>query len=114
MLELQIPAASAAPVYCTLYHRTPGLTEIAEAELRALGGGHSPEPGIWLSSVPIRWATCGYAKAGGTQLAAAATLEALEAEVRTLRLAPTSFTIETLCLPQRRKGSTAAKVRVSD
>lgn len=105
--------AASGPVYCTVYERLPGFMEIAEAELAALGGGYSPEAGVWLSKAPIRWPTCGYARAAGQQLAAAATLEQLEAEVRALGLSAPSFCIETICLPHRRKGSTAAKARLS-
>ncbi|HEY3357632.1 MAG TPA: DNA methyltransferase [Polyangia bacterium] len=112
--QVQVPAAGPTSIYCTLYHREAGFTELAEAELRALGGGHTPEPGIWLSTVPIRWATCGYTCVGGRQLAFAATLDALAEEVRALRLAAPRFSVETRRVPRRRKGSTAAKTRVAD
>jgi predicted RNA methylase len=107
-----VPAAGPASIYCTLYHRGAGFTTLAEAELRALGGGYSPEPGIWLSPVPIRWATCGYTCVGGRQLAFAATLDALEEQVLALRLVAPRFNIETRRVPRRRAGSTAAKRRV--
>jgi predicted RNA methylase len=113
-LHVQVPATGPASIYCTLYHRDAGFTELAEAELRALGGGYSPEPGIWLSAVPIRWATCGYTCVGGRQLAFAATLDALEEEVLALRLVAPRFSIATRRVPRRREGSTAAKTRVGD
>lgn len=112
MTSLQ--AVQPAAVHCTLYHRNPGFIEIAEAELRTLGGGFAPESGIWLSDVPIAWATCGYAKAAGRQLAAAKTLEGLESDIRALNLSVATFNVETVSLPRRRSGSTDAKVRISD
>jgi predicted RNA methylase len=111
---VQVPAAGPASIYCTLYHRDAGFTELAEAELCALGGGYTPEPGIWLSPVPIRWATCGYTCGGGRQLAFAATLDGLEEQLRALRLVAPRFNITTRRVPRRRKGSMAAKTRVGD
>lgn len=112
---VQVPAAGPASLYCTLYHRDPGFTELAEAELRALGGGgHAPEPGVWISTVPIRWARCGYATAGGRQLASSATLDALEGELRALRLVAPRFSVEARRLPRGQPGSMAAKARVGD
>ena len=108
------PGAGPASIYCTLYHRDPGFTELAEAELLALGGGHSAEPGIWVSATPIRWAKCGYASVGGRQIACAATLDALEEELRALRLVAPRFNVETRRLPRRQKGSMVAKARVED
>lgn len=112
--QLRVPAAGPSSIYCTLYHRDPGFTELSEAELHALGGGHAAEPGIWLSPVPIRWATCGYGTIGGRQLAFAATLGALEEQLRALRLAAPRFSIEARCIPRRRGGSTVAKTRIGD
>lgn len=112
--QVQVPAPGPGAVYCTLYQRDRAFTALAEAELRALGGGYTPEPGIWLSTVPIRWAACGYARAGGRQLAAAATLDALEAALRALRLAAPRFDIEVRRVPRKVKGSTAAKARVGE
>jgi predicted RNA methylase len=111
---VQVPPAGADSVYCTLYHRDPGFAALAEAELRALGGGSSPEPGVWLSPVPIRWAKCGYAISGGRQLAASATLDALEEELKALRLGAPRFSIETRRIPRRRMGTTVAKTRIAD
>lgn len=104
-----VPAAGPASTYCTLYHRNPGLTDLAEAELRALGGGHAAEPGVWLSSRPIRWASCGFGNGGGRQLAFATTLEALEESVQALGLASRTFRIGVRCVPRSQKGSMAAK-----
>lgn len=100
--------------YCTLYHRDPGFVALAEAELAALGGGSSPEPGVWLSPRPIRWAACGYGIAGGRVLASAPTLDELCVETRALRLVTTRFAVEARCVPRRRKGSTVAKTRIAD
>lgn len=110
----QIPVAERNSLYCTLYHRAPGYGALAEAALGALGGGSSPEPGVWLSPIPIRWATCGYGIVGGRQLAFASTLELLEEELRALRLEATRFSIEARCLPRGRKGTIAAKTRIAD
>jgi SAM-dependent methyltransferase len=112
--QVQVPAVGPTSIYCTLYHRDPGFAALAEAELRALGGGHAAEPGIWISPTPIRWASCGYGSVGGRQLACAATLDALEDELRALRLAAPRFSVETRRLPRRCQGSTAAKIRVAD
>jgi len=112
--KIQVPAAGPASLYCTLYHRDPGFTELAEAELSALGGGHSPEPGVWISPVPIRWARCGYASGGGRQLASSATLDGLEGELRALGLAAPRFSIEARRVPRGQTGSMAAKVRVGE
>jgi hypothetical protein len=111
---VQIPDEGPAPVYCTLHHRDPGFLALARAELHALGGGYSAEPGVWLSSVPIRWAACGYGIAGGRQLAFATTLDALADRLRSLRLVAPRFSIATRRIPQRRKGATAAKTRIAD
>jgi predicted RNA methylase len=111
---VQVPAAGPASVYCTLYHREPGFAELAEAELRALGGGYTAEPGVWISTTPIRWATCGYGSGGGRQLACAATLDALEEQLRALRLVAPRFTVDTRRLPRWYEGSMAAKARVGD
>jgi predicted RNA methylase len=112
MPEVQVPAAGPASLYCTLYHRDPGFTALAEAELRALAGGHAAEPGIWISRVPVRWAQCGYASIGGRQLAFAPTLDELEVELRALRLVAARFSIETRRIPRRCPGTMAAKIRV--
>lgn len=112
--QVQVPPAGPASLYCTLYHRDPAFTELAEAELRAMGDGHTAEPGVWISTVPIRWARCGYAIAGGRQLASGATLDALEKELRALRLAAPRFSIEARRVPRRQTGSMAAKARVGD
>jgi predicted RNA methylase len=111
---VQVPEAGPASIYCTLYHRDPGFVELAEAELRALGGGYTAEPGIWISTTPIRWGRCGYASVGGRQLACATTLNALEEELRALRLVAPRFSVETRRLPRRHQGSMAAKTRVGD
>lgn len=112
--SVRVPAAGPDSVYCTLYHRDPGFVALAEAELFALGGGAAVEPGIWLSPVPIRWASCGFGTTGGRQLAAGATLDALAAELLAVRLAAPQFSIETRCVPRQQKGSLAAKRRVGD
>jgi predicted RNA methylase len=112
--QVQIPAAGPSSTYCTLYHRDPAFAALAEAELMALGGGGSPELGVWVSPRPIRWATCGYASVGGRQLACAATLEALEEELRALSLAAPRFSVDARCVPRRHQGSMAAKTRVAD
>lgn len=112
--QVEVPAAGPASIYCTLYHRDAGFIQLAEAELSALGGGYAAEPGIWISTRPIRWATCGYASLGGRQLAFAATLGALEEELRALRLAAPRFCVETRRVPRRLKGSMAAKALVGD
>lgn len=101
-------------MYCTLYHRNPGFTGLAEAELQELGGGYTHEPGVRISTTPIRWAACGYGRQGGRQLAFGTTLDVLEEELRALQLVAPRFNIETLRIPRRRKGSTAAKIRVAD
>jgi hypothetical protein len=108
-VPFQLPAAGPASTYCTLYHRDPGFADLAEAELRALGGGHAAEPGVWLSTTPIRWASSGYGNGGGRQLAFAPTLEALEERVRALDLASPTFSIAIRCVPRSQKGSMAAK-----
>ncbi len=101
-------------IHCTLYHREPGLQALAEAELYALGGGASAEPGVWLSPRPIRWASCGYGSAGGRQLAFAPTLDGLEASLRSLRLVAPRFCITARCLPRFYPGSSDARRRVAD
>jgi hypothetical protein len=110
----QSPAAEATARYCTLYHRDTGFAALAEAELRARGDGYSPEPGLWLSPRPIRWAACGYGRAGGQELAFAATLDELAEQLRALRIVAPRFCIETRTIPRRRKGSTAARRRLAD
>jgi len=101
--------SSPATTYCTLYHRDPAFSDLAEAELRALGGGHAAEPGVWLSTTPIRWAASGYGNGGGRQLAFAPTLDALEESVRALDLASPTFSVGIRCIPRTQKGSMAAK-----
>lgn len=64
--------------------------------------------------MPIRWARCGYAIVGGRQLASSATLDALEGQLRALRLAAPRFSIEARRVPRRQTGSMAAKARVGD
>jgi predicted RNA methylase len=113
MSHVQVLPAEPASVYCTLYHRDPAFTALAEAELLALGGGSTPERGIWLSPGPIPWADCGYGKANGRQLAFAATLDELTEVVRALRLHAPRFSIESHS-SQPRMGATAAKARVAD
>jgi predicted RNA methylase len=105
---------TAPATYCTLYHRDDAFAALAEAELYALGGGEVLEPGIWGSPVPIRWARCGYGRAGGRQLACATTLDELEQKVRALRLEVPRFSIRLLRIPQRRTHATEAKVLVAD
>lgn len=109
-----VPEAGPDAVYCTLYHRDPGFAALAQAELRALAGGQSPEPGVWLSSQPIRWARCGYGHAGGRQLACAPTLERLAEALRAMRLVAPRFCVEVHRLPRRRPGSMEAKILVGE
>lgn len=111
---LHIPPADASSVYCTLYHRDDGFTELAEAELHALGGGHSAEPGVWLSPRPIAWNACGYGIAGGRQLAAAETLDELERRLRALQIVAPRFCLTTRRIPKSRKGATPAKILVGN
>lgn len=100
--------------YCTLYQRDPDVAALAEAELRALGGGAAAEPGVWLSAAPIRWAACGYGTAGGRQLAFAPTLQALAEEVRALRLVAPRFRIEARRIPRGQGGASAAKAFIGE
>lgn len=109
-----LPAAGPGSLHCTLYHRDRGFTALAEAELHALGGGASPEPGVWLSPAPIRWARCGYGSAGGRQLAFAPTLDELEEAVRALRIVAPRFSIATRRLPRGLPGATEAKTRIAN
>ncbi|MSP93574.1 MAG: methyltransferase domain-containing protein [Myxococcales bacterium] len=112
--QVHIPAAGPGALYCTLYHRDPGFAELAEAELLALGGGHAAEPGVAISTAPIRWARCAYAMAGGRQLAFAASLDALAAQLLSLRLVAPRFSIDTRRMPRRRKGASAAKTVIGN
>jgi predicted RNA methylase len=113
--RIHLPAADpATTLHCTLYHRDAAFAALAEAELQALGDGYAPEPGVWLSSTPIRWASCGYGKGGGRQLAYAPTLEALEKAIRELEIVAPRFRIKALRIPRRRKGATVARIRVGD
>lgn len=109
-----IPAADSSSVYCTLYHREAGFTELAEAELHALGGGYSAEPGVWLSPLPIRWNTCGYGSHGGRQIAFGETLEQLEKQLKALRIVAPRFCLTTRRIPKSQKGATPAKILVGD
>ncbi len=111
---VRIPAAGPSSVYCTIYHREAGFVALAEAELRALGGGAAAEPGIWISREPIAWARCGYGRAGGRQLAFAPTLEALAEQLLSLGLVAPRFRITSRGIPKSVHGSTAAKARVAD
>jgi predicted RNA methylase len=113
-LSDRVTAADAGAMYATLYHRDVGVTALAEAELHALGGGHSPEPGVWLSREPIRWARCGYGIAGGRQLAFGATLDELEAGLLALRLKAPRFSVTVRRIPQRRGGALRAKKLIGD
>jgi predicted RNA methylase len=106
--------SAADPVYVTLYHRDLGLAALAEAELHALVGGHSPEPGVWLSPRPLRWARCGYGSAGGRQLAFGASLDELEAKLRALKLEAPRFSLTVRRIPRSRAGALAAKRRIGD
>lgn len=110
-----LAAAQDGALFCTLYHRDAGFAALAQAELHLLGGGgYAPEPGVWLSPQPIRWASCGYGSAGGRQLAFGATLEALEEQLRALAISTPRFNLTIRCIPQRRNGTTEAKVRVAN
>lgn len=111
---LRVPPAGPDARWCTLYHRDAGFRALAEAELLALGGGAPVEPGVWLSAREIAWATCGYTILGGRQLAAAPTIEALQAQVRALGLVAPRFCITSRRVPRSAKGSTEAKRRVAD
>jgi predicted RNA methylase len=110
----EVRVAIGTSVHCTLYHREPGFAALAEAELRALGGGSSAEPGVWLSPAPIRWAACGYGSAGGRQLAFAATLEELEEQLRELKLVAPRFSLAVRRLPRQHPGALEAKRRIAD
>jgi hypothetical protein len=112
--SVRVPAAGPDSAYCTIYHRDAGFVALAEAELRAQGGGSAAEPGIWISPAPIRWARCGYGRAGGRQLAAAATLDALAEQLLALRLAAPRFRVACRRIPKSVEGSIAAKTRVAD
>ena len=110
----RIGANDAGALFATLYHRDAGLKALAEAELYALAGGHSPEPGIWLSTRPIRWARCGYGSAGGRQLAFGTTLDELEANLRAKNLEAERFSLTAWRIPRGRGGASIAKKLVGD
>lgn len=111
---VHIPAADSSSVYCTLYHREDGFTELAEAELHALGGGYSAEPGVWLSPVPIQWNTCGYGSDGGRQLAFGETLDELEEQLKALQIVAPRFCLSTRRIPKSQKGATPAKILIGN
>jgi predicted RNA methylase len=112
--RVRVPDVGPDTVYCTLYQRDPGFFALAEAELSALVGGHAAELGVWLSSTPVRWATCGYAKAGGRQLAYGRTLDDLRDALAPLGIVAPRFSIATRRLPRRFKGASAAKTLIGD
>ncbi len=101
-------------MFCTLYTRTPGLIELAEAELGALTSGHSVEPGVWLSDEPVAWAETGFGKAAGRQLAFGGDLEALREAMLARRLASPRIGITVRRLPRKVRASQAAKRLVAD
>lgn len=102
------------PVYCTLVRRAPGLEDLIAAELAHMHGATLAEPGVYLTDAPVPWAETAFGVAGGRQLAAAPTLEGLTAQLRALQLTPTSFGIVAFRIPQKAKGSLAAKAAVAD
>lgn len=112
--DVALPPTGPDTLYCTLYHRDPAFSALARAELQARGGGLSPEPGVWLSPRPIRWASSGYGSAGGRQLAFGATLDDLERELRALQIVAPRFSITTQRLPRFQPGASAAKRRIGD
>lgn len=107
-------ATNTSDIYCTLVRRAPGFEALIAAELSHMHGATRVEPGVYVSSAPLRWAETGYGVASGRQLAAAATLDELSAQLRALALAPTSFGIRMFRIPQTAKGSLAAKKVVGD
>lgn len=109
-----MPFGVTSPLHCTLYHRAPGFAAIAEAELLALGGGGRAERGVWLSPTPIRWTTTGYGITGGRQLASAASVDGLVAQVKALHLAVPRFSIAVKRIPRTVRGALAASRRVAD
>ncbi len=101
-------------MFCTLYTRKHGLTELAEAELGHLSAGHSPEVGIWLSESPIAWAQTGFGKGGGRLIASGETLEAFEADLLAQALSPERMGITVWRVPRAIKGGQRAKRLVAD
>lgn len=108
-------AATSDDVFCTLYHRDAEFAALAEAELSALGGGTPLERGVWGSSTPIRWARCGYGRdGGGLQLAAAATIDELEAKLTALAIVAPRFRVRLVRLPKNLRNTMDPKIRVAD
>lgn len=101
-------------MYCTLYRRTPGFVQLAEAELSALAGGAPAEPGVWLSPAPIRWAQTGYGMATGRQLAFASCLDELRDQLLVHQLAAPRIGISVRRVPRKAKGAHKAKVVIAD
>lgn len=109
-----VPAATADSIYCTLFRRNPGFEELAEAELQTVAGGHSPEPGVWLSSKPVLWAETAFGMDGGRQLAAAATLDDLRDQLLALKLRAENVAIALRRIPRKVKGAREAKKVIAD
>jgi precorrin-6B methylase 2 len=111
---VRVPPPGPDAVYCTLYSRDPGFSDLAQAELAALAGGHGAESGVWLTDRPVAWAQTGYGKDGGRQLAFATTLEDLEAQLLALELVAPRIGITVRRVPRRASGTQAAKKCVAD
>ncbi len=101
-------------IYCTMVRRTAGFEALIGAELAHMYGAAEAELGVYVSDVPIPWGETAFGVAGGRQLAAAATLEELGAQLRALELRPSSFGIRLFRIPQTAKGGVAAKTVVGD
>jgi len=100
--------------YCTLVRRYPGVEPLIAAELGRAYGARRAETGVYLSPSPVPWAETAFGIAGGRQIAAASTLDELALQVRALKLQPESFGIVAYRIPQKAKGSSAAKKAVAD
>lgn len=111
---VHVPPADADSVYCTLFRRNPGFEELAEAELQTVAPGHSPEEGIWISSNPVLWAETAFGTDGGRQLAAAATLDELRAQLMALNLRAENVAIALRRIPRKAKGAREAKKAIAD
>ncbi len=108
------PVSEPPAIYCTMVRRTAGFEALIGAELAHMYGAAEAELGVYVSDVPIPWGETAFGVAGGRQLAAAATLEELGAQLRALELRPSSFGIRLFRIPQTAKGGVAAKTVVGD
>jgi len=101
-------------VFCTLYNRNPALIGLAEAALAARTDGVFIEPGVFLTSTPVAWKETAYGIAGGRQLAAGETLDALCDQLLAQRMAVPTFAIEVRRIPASIRGAHTAKAAVAD